>query len=38
MVTDRVEVCFAIKFGILIPYYERDLYIIEKVRYIYIPI
>ena len=35
--TIRVRVCFAVKLGVLIPYYEKDLIIIERVEvYIYI--
>ena len=34
--TTRVRVCFAVKLGALIPYYEIDLHIIERVKvYIY---
>ena len=32
----RVRVCFVVNLGTLIPYYERDLHIIEKIEvYIY---
>ena len=35
--TAKVRVCFAIKLSALIPYYERDFRIIEKIEvYIYI--
>ena len=35
--TTKVRVCFVVKLGALIPYYERDLFIIERVDiYIYI--
>ena len=40
-VASRVRVCFAVKLSTLLPYYERDLFIIERVDvcvcvYIYI--
>ena len=37
MMTARVRVCFTVKLGALITYYERDLRIIKRVEvYIYI--